>query len=252
MIPSKKTKGYLIVASSDEIYYHWACNLLDGIKDFYPEAKICLVTEQRFLDHKADQADKVIICEDHYRSKLWGMANTPWDQTFYMDADMEILHEDIAKVFDEQGESDLMFCALEESHYHVFMGGKFPGGQFALAGAVCLYRKNKLVMEFMQDWYDLYVDQRAGNWWPKNEYGQPDYKLYPEDLAIWDQFTLWWLVNKEPKYSSLIIETFKDTLKWNHWSTLNRVDFPLKDDTVLLHLSARAAKSLSKIEIDTI
>ena len=249
MMMSKQTKGYLLVASRDIIYYNWACNLLDGIKDFYPEAKICLVTEEKFFDHKADQADKIIFCDDHYRAKLWGMANTPWDTTFYLDVDMEILHADIAKVFDEIGDADMKFCALEEKHWHIFMGGKFPGGQFDICGAVCLYRKSDLVMEFMQEWYDLYVAQKNKTWWPLDDKGDFDYEKYPRDLAHWDQFPLWWLVHKEPKYKSLIVEFFEDTLKWNHWAMLDRVNFPLKEDTVLLHMSALATKNLHEIDL---
>jgi len=247
MMPSKKTEGYLIVASKDSIYYDWACNLLDGIKDFYPEAKICLVTEERFIDNRADQADIILFCDGNYRAKLWGMANTPWDVTFYLDADMEIIHEDISKVFSELGESDLVLTTLQDEHYHIFADGNFPGGKFTLCGAVCLYRKSELVDQFMQEWYDLFCVQHVRDWWPLNAYGQPDYELYPSRLHVWDQFTLWWLVNKEPKYSALIIGEFEDNLKYNRWGVLSRVDFPVAEDTVLLHLSSSATKKLSDI-----
>lgn len=249
MMPSKKTKGYLLVASKDIIYYNWACNLLDGIKDFYPEANICLVTEERFLDHRADQADKILFCDDHCRAKLWGMANSPWDITFYIDVDMEVIHEDISKVFDDLGESDLVFNILEKKHWHVFKDTEFPGGTMTLCGGVCLYRKSELVDQFMQDWYDIYVEQDAGRWWPTNEKGEFDYILYPQHLSIWDQFTLWWLVNKEPKYQSLIIGEFEENMKWNYWAILDRTDFPMPEDTVLIHFSCMATKSLSDIEL---
>ena len=249
MMQSKKTKGYLLVASRDIIYYNWACNLLDGIKDFYPEANICLVTEERFLDHRADQADEILFCDDHIRAKLWGMANSPWDVTFYMDVDMEVIHEDISKVFDELGESDMVFNVLEKKHWHVFRETEFPGGTFELCGGVCLYRKSALVDQFMQDWYDIYVKQTAGVWWPSNDKGEFDIELYPHHLAKWDQFTLWWLVNKEPKYKSLLIGEFEENMKWNYWAILDRYDFPMPEDTVLIHMSCQATKSLSAIEL---
>jgi len=249
MMPSKETKGYLLVASRDIIYYNWACNLLDGIKDFYPEANICLVTEERFLDHRADQADKIIFCDDHVRAKLWGMANSPWDVTFYIDVDMEVIHEDISKVFDELGESDMVFNVLEKKHWHVFMASDFPGGTFELCGGVCLYRKSELVDQFMQDWYDYYVKQHACQWWPLNEQGAFDYKLYPFDLSKWDQFTLWWLINKEPKYKSLVVGEFEENMKWNYWAILDRTDFPMPEDTVLIHWSCMATKKLVDIDL---
>tara|TARA_B110000858_G_C17792087_1_gene470429 strand:+ start:782 stop:1531 length:750 start_codon:yes stop_codon:yes gene_type:complete len=249
MIPSKETKGYLLVASRDIMFYNWACNLLDGIKDFYPEAKICLVTEERFLDHKADQADEIIFCDDHYRAKLWGMANSPWDITFYIDVDMEVIHKDISKVFDELGESDMVFNILERKHWHIFMDSEFPGGKFELCGAVCLYRKSELVTQFMQEWYDIYVQQTAGKWWPKNDKGKFDYDLYPKRLNVWDQFTLWWLVNKEPKYRSLIIGEFEENMKWNYWAILDRTDFPMPENTVLIHMSCMATRTLVDIDL---
>ena len=76
------------------------------------EAKICLVTEEHFLDDRADEADKIILCDDHYRAKLWGMAQSPWDITMYVDADMDCEHEDIAKVWDEMKDYDMVFHAL--------------------------------------------------------------------------------------------------------------------------------------------
>ena len=249
MTPSKQTKGYLLVASSKEIYYDWACNLLDGIKDFYPEANICLVTEERFLDSRADAADKIIFCGNHYRAKLWGMANSPWDITFYLDVDMEVLHKDIGIVFDELGESDMKFCYLQDDHSHIFMEDEFPGGKFDLCGAVCLYRKSPLVDQFMQDWYDYYVMQYAGTWWPLDAQGRFDFELYPQRLKIWDQFTLWWLTQKETKYDSLKIERFADNMKWNRWAMLNYSDFPIAEDTVLKHMSAVVKKNIEDIEL---
>ena len=80
-------------------------------------------------------------------------------------------------------------------------------GSLELCGGVCLYNSAKpIVKEFMQDWYDLYIKQNAGKWWPKG---------YPKSLARWDQFTLWWLVNKVEKYKDLKIGIFEDNYRWN-------------------------------------
>ena len=80
---STQSKGFVIVASKNHNFYIYACNLMESIKDFYPEALITLVTEERFLDDRADEADQVIFCDNHYRAKLWGMANSPYDITMY-------------------------------------------------------------------------------------------------------------------------------------------------------------------------
>ena len=93
--------GYLVVASRKKSFYRLAINCLESLKDYYPDARCCLVTEEKFLDGREDIADDLIFCDNHYRAKLWGMANSPYDITMYIDADSEIEHEDIAIVFDE-------------------------------------------------------------------------------------------------------------------------------------------------------
>ena len=91
-------KGFIVVASRKNNFYIYAINLIESIKDFYPEVHVTLVTEERFLDGREDIADNIIFCDDHYRAKLWGMANSPYDITMYVDADMECEHEDIMTV----------------------------------------------------------------------------------------------------------------------------------------------------------
>ena len=106
---SEPTKGYVVVASRTKFFYVSAINLIESILDFHPEAKITLVTEERFLDKRSEVCDKIIFCDDHKRAKLWGMARTPYDITFYIDADTECEHEDIANVFDLLGDDDIQF-----------------------------------------------------------------------------------------------------------------------------------------------
>lgn len=231
------SKGYLVVASKEKRFYTWAVQLLESIKDFYPEAQTCLVTEERFLDGQEIGIDHLILCDDHYRAKLWGMSKTPFDITFYMDADMDCIHEDIAKVFDELEDNDMMFAGLPEERYSIFKDAVFPGGTFTLCGGVCLYRSsNPLVIEFMEDWYEYYVDQHAGRWWPKKDDGSFDTENYPYHLRIWDQFTLWWLTEKEEKYKDLKVKIFEDDLKWNYWALWNR-EVPMPEGTALVHYS---------------
>ena len=249
MTQKTETRGYLLVASKEPRYYSWACNLLDGIKDYYPEANICLVTEERFVDHRADGADEIIFCDDHYRAKLWALSQTPYDLTFYIDADMEIIGEGIETVFDELGDKDLMFTGLPEDRWYVFMETEFPGGTLTLCGGVCLYRKTEKTMQFMKDWYEYYVKQHARQWWPKNDNGDFDYHLYPDNLRVWDQFTLWWLTEKEPDHKDLQIGIFDNDLRWNYWQLLDRTKNPMPEDTVLLHLSCCATKNFSEIPL---
>ena len=242
---NEPSKGYIIVASNKFNFYQSAIFLIQTIKDYNPEANVTLFTEQGFLDGRETIADNVVICGSWIREKLWAMHKTPYDITFYMDADMECMHEDIAKVFDELGDNDLMFTGLPEHRSHLFNGWEFEQGNahFELCGGVCLYDiRNPLVREFLEDWDELYRQHSLKKWWPLNHEGEFDYLNYPEEFDRWDQFALWWLTNKEEKYKGLKISIFEDDLRWNHWAPLYGVEWPEKP-TVLTHMSSMMKKN---------
>lgn len=235
--PQKKTKGIILIASYNPNFYKMAINCAESILDYYPDAKITLFTEEKYIDDRVDIFDNVIHCDDHYRAKLWGMANSPYDITFYMDVDMEVVHEDISKVFDELGDNELVFTTLQEETDYAFKARHFPGGEFALNGGVCLYDNTvPLVKEFMKDWDELYKKQRAHEWWPLNENNEFDFINYPKSLRVWDQFTLWWLTNKEDKYKNIKLGEFQDFARWN-WYT-KYLKKHNKDEIVIVHHSS--------------
>ena len=71
-------------------------------------------------------------------------------------------------------------------------------------------------------------------------------------MLRWDQFTLWWLVNKTPKYKDLKIGEFDDNYRWN-WFTSFRRDaegkYNLVDkDPVFIHHSASMDKSVDEFK----
>jgi len=248
---SEPTKGYVIVASRKKFFYVSAINLMESIKDYYPEAQITFVVEERFLDGQERIADNVIFCDNHARAKLIGMAKSPYDITFYVDADIECEHEDIATIFDKLDGHDLMFTGLPADRHYCyaevfFEGARKPDGTkagFELCGGVCLYDMRKpLVREFMQDWYDLTVAQYGRTWWPMKADGTEDLENYPATLKRWDQFSLWWLVNKEPKYKDLKVGILEDDARWNFYSKYKYEHN--KDPVVLRHYSSSGAKQL--------
>jgi len=245
------TIGYVIVASRKKFFYVSAINLMESIKDHYPEAKITLVVEERFLDGNEKIADNIIFCDDHARAKLIGMAKSPYDITFYVDADIECEHEDISTIFDKLDGHDIMFTGLPADRHYCYAEVFFDGARkadgtkagFELCGGVCLYDMRKpLVREFMNDWYNLTVAQYARLWWPTNEDGTEDLKNYPATLKRWDQFSLWWLTNKEPKYKDLKVGILEDDARWNYYSKY-KYDHN-KEPVVLRHYSSSGAKSL--------
>ena len=226
---SELSKGFVVVASKNQNYYTYAINLIQSIKDYYPEAQITLATEERFLDGREEDVDNIIFCDNHYRAKLWGMANSPYDITMYVDADMECEHEDIITIWDEMKDYDMVFHELteERQEYYAIREFGFEGGieKYTLCGGVCLYRSmNPLVKEFMQDWDDLYRRQRARLWEPEGF----EKEQWEKDLKCFDQTTLWWLVNKVEKYKDLKIGIFDDDIRWNYFTQYGYVGLESK------------------------
>lgn len=238
------SRGYVVVGTTKRFFYMSAINCIESLKSYYPEAHVTLFTEERFLDGQEWIADKVEFVPDHKRSKLLGMAKTPYEETFYIDCDCQIEHEDIAKVFDELEDYDMVFTGLPPDRHYCYAEVYFPGatksdgskGGFELCGGVCLYSmKNPLMKEFMDEWHDLTIRQYDGLWWPKDENGEEDTKNYPDSFKRWDQFSLWWLLNKEEKYRSLKVGIFEDDARWNFFN--GYLFEHNKDPVVIRHFS---------------
>lgn len=250
----KPSKGFVFVASKKPAFYYSALNCIESIRDYYPDAKFALFTEKRFMDHRCDDIDYVFECSNHIRAKLYGMANSPFDITFYIDADTICEHEDIVKVWDQLNGNDMVFVELMKDPISlgsfVEVDGNIPSINenidLILCGGVCLYdMRNPLVKQFMQDWWDYFVEQEEGynsrpvknQWWPDDT---------PKTMLRWDQFTLWWLVNKVEKYKDLKIGRFDDNYRWN-WFTSFRKDVNGKhklvsDHPIIVHHSATMRK----------
>lgn len=213
-----KSKGFVIVASKKINFYRYAVNLAESIIDFYPEAKITLFCEEwMFEERHRELFDNVEWCSDHYRAKLYGMAKSPYDLTMYLDADMEVEHEDIVNCWEEIKDHDVVFTELTEERSYTYSEWTFdtPEGKtaFSLCGGICLYDMTKpIVREFMDDWWDLTRRMMDHEWFPDG---------YAESLRSWDQFSLWWLVEKEEKYKDLKVGIFDDDLRWNYYNALN-------------------------------
>lgn len=215
---SEKSKGYVLVASNKINFYKYAINLAESILDFHEDAKITLFTEEwMFEEIHRDLFDNVEWCSNHYRAKLEGMARSPYDLTAYLDVDMEVEHEDIKHIFDELGDYDVMFSELTDDRSYVYAERDFdtPQGKakFTLCGGIALYDMTKpIVREFMKDWDQLTKDQMDNRWWPEG---------YSDSLKSWDQFSLWWLTEKEDKYKDLKVGIFEDDLRWNYYNAFN-------------------------------
>ena len=233
---SEKSRGYVLVASNKINFYRYAINLAESILDYYEDAKITLFCEPwMFEERHRDLFDNVFECSSHYRAKLEGMARSPYDLTMYLDVDMECEHEDIKLCFDEleRREEDVLFSELTDDRSYVYAERDFdtPEGptKFTLCGGVALYDMTKpIVREFMKDWDQLTKDQMDGRWWPEG---------YIDSLKSWDQFSLWWLTEREDKYKDLKYGILEDDLRWNYYNALNWARTRPKGPVIIRHYS---------------
>lgn len=228
------SKGYVTVATKKKNFLIGAQNLAESLLDYDEDARITLFTEQHFIDDPSMQPyftpfEHVLPTPgDHKREKMYGMANSPYDLTFYMDADIEIRHEDISKVFDhlEDGKYDMVYVNLTKEGAKHFAewewgpnlyddGWRGVPDHLCHCGGVALYdTRNPLIKEFMMDWYTLYLKQESRQWDPPEfDYIKTGY------FRQWDQLTLWWLIYHSPKYKSLKWKFFEDNYRWNYFSS---------------------------------
>lgn len=237
------TKGYMVVASKTSQFYKLAINLIHSIKDFDPDAKVCFATEKLFCDGQESIADHLIYCEDHVREKLTALSQSPFDITFYIDADCDVQHEDISTAFDMLDGHDLMFTPLTEERRRYFKKGVWDHGEFSLNGGVFVYdMRNPLVKDFMKDWDYYYREQRLKTWWPDMVDNRPSYKRHPEFLEQWDQFTLWWLLNENPKYKDIKLKLFDEEIRWNWYQVFADKENYTGKDIIIYHMSGMEIK----------
>lgn len=220
------TKGYILVATKNKNFVISAINMCEAILDYDINAKVTIATDQEFADSfNLDMFDNVLIppkdpnreADAGPREKMWAMANTPYDYTFYMDSDMEIIHEEIIDVFDRLENNDLVFVELKretQEHFAMWEWGSGKLDHLTHCGGVCLYKSsNPLVREFMMDWYNMHLDIRIGKNLPK------ECKSVPKKFYLWDQLTLWWLLWYSEKYKKLKWKFFEDNYRWNYYSS---------------------------------
>ena len=227
------SKGFVTVATQTIHFIIGAQNLAESILDYDEEARVTLFTEQHFIDDPEMQKYFTPFeyvhptPGNHKREKMYGMANSPYDLTFYMDADIQIDHEDITKVFDHLDDgSDMVYVNLTREGARHFAewnwgpnlydnGFKGVPDHLAHCGGVALYdMRNPLVKEFMSDWYTLYLKQESRKWNP------PEFDYIKKgNFRQWDQLTLWWLIYHSPKYRSIKWKFFDDNYRWNYFTS---------------------------------
>lgn len=248
------SKGFVIVATQKIQFLIGASNLAQSILDHYEDAKITLFTEQKWIDdpkyhsHFQDLDQVIATPGSHIREKMWGMANTPYDLSFYIDADCEVVHTDIEKSFDRLKDQDMVFVELThetKGHFTDWDWGNGELDHLTHCGGICLYdSRNPLVVDFMSDWYYNFKNQKQGSFEPT------EYKHIPHRYRTWDQLTLWYQLWHDPKYKSIKWKYFEDNYRWNYYTSFGFNKDGTHNygvvDPVILHYSSWMDKDGSK------
>lgn len=232
------SNGIILVATKKEAYYNSAIMCANSILEYMPDANITLfTTPELYKKYHRSLFDSVNLeTPNESRGKLWGMANTPYELTLYMDCDMLVQHDEFNSIFKLIGSNDMVWTKItaEREYAYNIEGGSnrvFPGGEFKIHGGLCLY--TSLCKKFMSDWYNLDKKIRSNSWWP-------DVSLYPIRFKSWDQFSLWWLTEKEwDNYRYLKYDFFEDDFRWNWLQTYDSIkeggNIPGKEPIILHH-----------------
>lgn len=191
------SNGYVYVASLSKAYYKAAIRSADSLKDFYPEAKITLFTHPEFFQESDRQLFENVHLDIpyHSRAKMYGIARTPYKNTLYIDADTEIRSSKIKDVFDILGNNDIMFTKILP---HVSKTTRIDSqNNLEYHGGIVLYNNKKSTINLMKAWFDLYEYQTTTPW------NESKFKEYDIKMQPWDQFTMWYLLHKEKKFSKI-------------------------------------------------
>ena len=189
--------GYVYVASLSKAYYKAAVDSAVSLRAHYPEANITLFTHEVFLKESDRKIFSNVVTgiPVHPRAKMWGMARSPYRNTLYIDSDTEIRSVNIKNVFDILENNDIMFTKIIP---HVAVSRTIDSeNELEYHGGVILYNDRKLTTQLIEDWYDLYAEQKECRW------NKSKFSMYNPRMQPWDQFTVWYLLNKVEKYQGI-------------------------------------------------
>lgn len=230
MNETNPSKGFMYAATCQEQFLHSAIYSAQSLKDYYEDAKIVLYTEDRWLDiaQKAQVFDQIITdCPYDTRTKLYMLNHTPFQKTFYIDADTEIMHEDIQYIFDElHDNNDICITKIREyAAAEVYLTHDDDNNKKMIHHCgVFGYWNKPHTLQFMEQWYKQYLFQ-------KTEEFATNYPQYKKSVTQWDQFAWWFLLN-EKKYN-MKINIMNDDAKWNFVNSYKHKE--TKSNIVIYH-----------------
>ena len=237
-------KGFLIVATLHPWYKNNALVLIDSLDEYYPDCKIFVVTHKEWKSQfeEYDQVVKILTEDDGMpiseRTKLWGLKHTPFDKTCYLDADMEVVRDEISEVWKLLDEDhDVAFTVINPDTGASTAIYKEEGEEgirdnnaerhLRYHGGFFLWNNTDTANKAMDLWWDRYVEINLKSQWWKDH---PEYYLMNRG---WDQFTLWWIF-KHDTPDIKVQEVEHGQAKWN-WNIYMKMELTENIDPVIIH-----------------
>lgn len=208
-------KGFIYVASRDRMYYEMALNSAISMRDYFPDAHITIFTHKNFVDKRSEVFDNVYVnIPIHYRAKMWCIARTPYEETVYIDCDSFIRHKDIANIHDQLNGCDMFFgscLGVTVGNINWLYLDKANTIEPTLHGSLVGFKSTPLNLDFMQTWFDAYLEQLTSDDWP---YEKDHHRAW----KIFDMFTLWRMTSKRfsefERFDGLNIKVLER--RWNN------------------------------------
>lgn len=229
MTARKYDKGFLIVATCHAMYKNSALALIDSLDEYYPDCKIMVVCPEEWK-WEFEAYDQVVEIRtdgpDERRTKLWALQHTVFEKTCYLDADMEVVSEEIQTVWD----------LLDEEHDMAFT---IINARFGASTAIYNEEGKKGIRDnnierhlryhggFFLWWHNEEhpnAIKAADLWWTQwkdlnlNPKFWADNPQYFEMNRGWDQFTLWHICMvdlPEVKIQEIGGGVTPEGMKWN-------------------------------------
>lgn len=192
------SKGYVYIASVKPVYYGMAVQSCKSLKEHNPDAHVTLFTHEHFVTEDASIFDSVITgIPYHVRAKMWGMANTPYDITCYIDCDSLIVHKQVANLFDLIEDNDICYVDIirevvaDRDIEYIDLAKNID---VPMDCSFMVYKKSPLVIDMLNTWFTEFCDQQELDTWP--------YEFASNKWKPFDTFTLWRvLFSSEPQFS---------------------------------------------------
>lgn len=222
-------RGFLIVATCHAMYKNSALSLIDSLDEYYPECKIMVVCPEEWREEFEQYTQVVEIrCDgpDERRTKLWALQHTVFEKTCYLDADMEVVSDEIQNVWDLlDDEHDMAFTVINP-RYGASTAIYSEDGDNGI-------RDNNIEKHlryhggFFLWWHNddhLNSIEAAKLWWTQwnninksDEFWEDNQQYYRMNKG-WDQFTLWHICRidlPELKIQEIAGGLNPESMKWN-------------------------------------